>query len=287
MQSIEETARTVDEAINQALRKLQVKREDVEVAILEVTNRSRLFGFLGQPSATVRVTVKKQKEKEVPKVSAPSTAETEPVKEEPPLAEEPPPVVETEETGKESSAVNNLPEAAEQAEEAEPETASPAETVTTPSEFAHRACTFIGEVLLKMGMDATPEFRGEDERNVYVELVGNDLGILIGKHGMHLNALQYLVNVILTKDRGVRKKVILDGGGYRARRHQALVELAKSTAMKVKRKGTSIRLGHLRADERRVIHLALQDDPRVRTFSEGEEPNRTIVIAPAGKNEPK
>ncbi|NCO33164.1 MAG: KH domain-containing protein [Armatimonadetes bacterium] len=288
MQSIEETAKTVDEAVARALEKLQVSREDAEVAILEVTNRSRLFGFLGQPSATVRVTVKRKKEKRppvperelIPEPSVgpeqPSTDETDPFEDD---------VVEVEVEADDAAEDERVYEDAEPEYSKVDDVESAPLTMGPPSEYAENACAFITDILSKMDVDASPEFRGEDERNVYIQLVGEDLGILIGKHGAHIDALQYLVNVILSKDPSLRKRVVLDGGGYRERREAALVDLARSTAARVKRTGASIRLAHLRADERRIVHMSLQDDHSVRTYSEGDEPDRGLVIASARKGE--
>lgn len=273
MNSIEQTAKTLDEAVALALEALGVTRDEAEVAIIEVTNKSGLFGFLGQPSATVRVTVKEKKPAAQPPAAEASPARAVPAAES----------HYQEDAG--AGTVEDLPlECSDDLADAFDAVSVPTPAETT-SDFSEEACDLVQDILEKMNVEADAVIVGEDDSSVSIELHGPDLGILIGKRGMHLNSFQYLVNVILGKGSREHRKVVLDGGNYRERREQALTHLAHTTAEKAKRRGRGIRLTRLRADERRLIHVALQDDPTVETYSEGFEPNRSIIIAPAGQAE--
>ena len=112
-------------------------------------------------------------------------------------------------------------------------------------------------------------------------LAGEDLGILIGKHGQTLDSLQYLTN--LAANRGVsegRVRIIIDIENYRSRREETLTRLAGHLAEKACRIGDEVHLEPMNRHERKIIHMALQDNRRVTTFSAGDEPRRYVVIAP-------
>ena len=108
---------------------------------------------------------------------------------------------------------------------------------------------------------------------------GNDLGILIGKHGQTLDALQYLTNLTANRDSDSKVRIVLDVEDYRQRRTETLNRLAARLADTVKRRGEKVVLEPMSPNERKIIHMALQDDNRITTYSEGEEPYRKIVIA--------
>ncbi|MCX7779376.1 MAG: protein jag [Negativicutes bacterium] len=117
------------------------------------------------------------------------------------------------------------------------------------------------------------------EDHVVLNLRGNDLGVLIGKHGQTLDALQYLVNLAANKDADTRVRIVLDVENYRKRRAATLTQLAERLADRVKRRGERVVLEPMSPHERKIIHMALQQDPRISTYSEGEEPFRKVVIA--------
>ncbi|EGO65076.1 RNA-binding cell elongation regulator Jag/EloR [Acetonema longum] len=119
----------------------------------------------------------------------------------------------------------------------------------------------------------------KDEDGLVLNIHGNNLGILIGKHGQTLDALQYLTNMAANKDAGERVKIVLDVEDYRKRRAETLTSLAIRLANQVKRRGEKVVLEPMSPLERKIIHMALQDDPRVTTYSEGEEPYRKVIIA--------
>lgn len=120
----------------------------------------------------------------------------------------------------------------------------------------------------------------ENGQIINVNMQGPDLGVLIGRRGETLDALQYLVNLAVNKNLEKRQKIILDVEGYRYRREDTLQKLAQRLADKARRRGKSVVLEPMNAQERRIIHTALQKRDDIYTFSEGEEPYRKIVIAP-------
>ena len=123
--------------------------------------------------------------------------------------------------------------------------------------------------------------RREDEEGTVYELVGERLGILIGKHGQTLDALQYLANLSANKDHSDgHARIILDIEGYRSRREDTLMRLAGHLAEKACRIGQEVHLEPMNRHERKIIHTALQDNRKVSTYSAGEEPRRYVVIVP-------
>ena len=138
---------------------------------------------------------------------------------------------------------------------------------------------FLNDVFHAMGMDVEIVINlSEDQKNVDVELKGNDMGVLIGKRGQTLDSLQYLTNLALGKQVNEFVKVKIDTEDYRRRRKETLENLAKNIAYKVKRTKRPISLEPMNPFERRVIHSALQSDRYVNTHSEGEEPYRHVVV---------
>jgi len=137
---------------------------------------------------------------------------------------------------------------------------------------------FLREVTLHIGLDVRVE-TNKKGRFLYADLFGDNMGILIGKHGATLDALQYVTNLAMGR-KGVKDtSVVIDTESYRKRRKDTLESLARSLARKVKDKRQSIKLEPMSRFERHVIHTALQNDKQVRTFSEGNEPYRHVVIA--------
>lgn len=134
------------------------------------------------------------------------------------------------------------------------------------------------------GLTADIEF---EERNDHVRyhIEGPDMGVLIGRRGSTLNALQFLVGVINARKKLVDYRVVIDVESYRDRREKQLLDLAKKTATRAVREGREIALSPMSAAERRVVHLALSERDDVSTFSEGEDPDRCVVVAPAGDDD--
>lgn len=140
-----------------------------------------------------------------------------------------------------------------------------------------RSCHFVNEILDKMELDLIPELTEDG----IVNLVGEDAGVVIGRYGETLKALEYITNLVCHDDMSTRR-VRFDCGGYRARREQTLKRLAESIAREAKRKGTPVSLEPMSSWERRLIHIALRDDKDVETRSIGEEPMRRVLVCPVG-----
>ncbi len=143
-----------------------------------------------------------------------------------------------------------------------------------------KAVEFLNQVFEAMKLMVTIETSYDEvEKEMSINLVGDDMGILIGKRGQTLDSLQYLVGMVVNKDSEGYIRVKLDTENYRSRRKETLETLAKNIAYKVKRTKRSVSLEPMNPYERRIIHAALQNDKYVTTRSEGEEPFRHVVIA--------
>jgi spoIIIJ-associated protein len=122
----------------------------------------------------------------------------------------------------------------------------------------------------------------EDEETLTATLSGPDLGLVIGKHGQTIDALQYLANAMLWRGEGTRKSVVVDAAGYRDRRRASLEQLAERAAGEARASGQPVSLEPMTAVERKIVHLYLQEREGVETASEGTEPNRYVVVRPVG-----
>ena len=141
------------------------------------------------------------------------------------------------------------------------------------------AKNFLKEVFDAMDLVVSVDAKYDEEnRNLDVELNGDEMGVLIGKRGQTLDSLQYLVSLVVNKDSEEYIRVKVDTEDYRRRRKETLENLAKNIAYKVKRTKKSVSLEPMNPYERRVIHSALQNDKYVTTHSEGEEPFRRVVV---------
>ena len=245
MKTVRITAKTVDEAVEEGLKKLGLSRAEAVIRVIEQPS-SGLFGLFNKKDAVVEVGA--------------AGSETEDA------AEEPGENVmggDTEEVltaKKEKRGREETPFSAEEQEEA-----------------AEEAKRFLTGVFKGMKMEVQLEKMVNEERILF-NLHGEGLGILIGKHGQTLDALQYLTNLAANKNFRHHYFVLLDVEDYRQRRRQTLESLAHRLADKVKRTGEEIRLEPMSAGDRRMIHLALQNDGAVSTESDGEAPYRCVVI---------
>jgi len=139
---------------------------------------------------------------------------------------------------------------------------------------------FVQTVVDLMGIEASVD-AGETPDRVNANISGDDLGLLIGRHGATIDALQHIAAIVVNGDRRERRQVVVDAEGYRERREVALKSLAERTAQTVARESASVTLQPMTAAERKVIHLHLKEHPRVETVSEGNEPFRAVVISPS------
>lgn len=153
--------------------------------------------------------------------------------------------------------------------------------VTAKEDIGQTAGLFLREMLVNMGVLAQVEiFRRQD--NTILNINGKDLGLLIGKHGQTLDAIQYLVNLSVNKNQIEKERIVVDVEGYRRRREETLRRLALRIADKVKREKKKHVLEPMSPQERRIIHATLQDFKDVMTYSEGEDPYRHVIISPEG-----
>lgn len=138
---------------------------------------------------------------------------------------------------------------------------------------------FLEKVFDNMNMDVTIDMKyNEEEKSVSINLIGGDMGVLIGKRGQTLDSLQHLVSLVINKHSEDYLRVKLDTENYRERRKETLENLAKNIAYKVKRTRRPVSLEPMNPYERRIIHATLQDDRYVVTKSEGEEPFRHVIV---------
>ena len=181
----------------------------------------------------------------------------------------------------EGAATENMPDQGELTLPAgsEAAAAAPAEE-GEPVDSAALARDLLDQILQAMSVPATVGVQRQPEGSLRLLVEGPEMGVVIGKHGATINALQYLVSLIVQKRAGERIRLVIDAEGYRSRREQALKEMARAYAQRVKETGHEAVLDALQSYERRIIHNSLTDDPDVFTYSEGEEPDRRVVISP-------
>lgn len=294
MATIEITAPSLDEAKKQAAEKLGVSVSSLKVTVLEESK-----GLFGKSQIRIQAEAKekavKGKEKAeaapAPAEEAPAPVEAKPAKAEKPVsggkkplfgkakevaAEEPVAEARPAKPTKESKA---KPKAKPEAEAAPAEEAVE-EVVATKSD-ADFAKKLLESVLKGAQLDANVASANLSGKYVNLVLDGKDSSYLVGKTGEVLNALQYLMNIAMSQQLGNGVRVVLDGNHFRERREKALTALATSIAEQVLERGEEAVLDALPAFERRIVHKALSEIDGVATYSEGEEPNRRVVIAPA------
>ena len=316
MKVYEYSARTIQEAIDHGLEELGVAISDVTVDVLEEGSKG-LFGLFGSRPAKVRLTMKeeettgdvarsiladammpdeaKPQKKEKPVPPKPDKAEKD-EKADKPAPKPRKPKAPKSEAAKPEDAKDEAPkEKAEPKKESKPKmprapkapkaAKEPAEQKEiVPAEQADRATAagraqeFLQEVTKLMGVNVAVAVKNDEEGNVRVNMEGDTLGILIGRRGETLDALQYLTSLQVNKGQEDYTRVTLDTEGYRAKREEALVRLANRMANRAQKTGRKVSLEPMNPYERRILHSALQDHPAVTTHSEGEEPNRHVVI---------
>ncbi|WP_066074215.1 RNA-binding cell elongation regulator Jag/EloR [Neobacillus soli] len=152
--------------------------------------------------------------------------------------------------------------------------------VTVIIDPIEEAKKFLTQVSLQMGAPVEIEVKREG-KHVHFLLTGEKIALLIGKRGQTLNSLQYLTQLVLNRFSNQYLTVILDAEDYRKRRSETLIQLAHRLALKVAKSGKDVALEPMPSYERKVIHAALSENKRIKTFSDGAEPHRFIVITPA------
>lgn len=190
--------------------------------------------------------------------------------------------------GRDAKVRVTVKEAAPEAAEApvEKTEAAPQEDAKAPADreeerqaAAAAAKAFLEEIFRAMGMDLLIEkFISRKDEEIILKIHGDGIGVLIGKHGQTLDALQYLTNLAGNRGRKNWNRIILDAENYRERRRETLERLARNLADRVKRTRKKAMLEPMNPYERKIVHMSLQNDPAVTTYSEGEEPYRKVVI---------
>lgn len=278
--SIRVSAKTVDDAITEALIQLGVTSDKLEYEVIEKGSA----GFLGigmkqaviearrkpeeaaeEPDITFDFSIdeKKEPEKEIKKDTK---KEKKDVKEQTELPKE---VVKEKAEERNNSETEEIEKASTKREIV---------TVRVTEEAKSAVEGFLADTLKAMGMEVELTSVIEEDGSLTVDMKGENMGILIGKRGQTLDSLQYLANRVANKHQDGYVRVKLDTENYRARREETLKHLAKNIAHKVKRNRRPVALEPMNPYERRIIHSALQSDPYVTTHSEGEEPYRKVVV---------
>jgi spoIIIJ-associated protein len=145
---------------------------------------------------------------------------------------------------------------------------------------ADAAVVAIQRILAGFGIEAAIDEYEGDDGEIILDIVGGDLAILIGRHGKTLDSLQTLVGAATSRQLGFRYPIVVDVEGYRGRRREKLEDMARRTADRAVRQGRPVKLRPMTSYERRLVHMALRDDKRVVTGSEGEDPARSVVVSP-------
>ena len=153
------------------------------------------------------------------------------------------------------------------------------ETEETPEE---RAEDFLRHILDSMELSADLNIESGEENTISIDITGDDMGILIGRRGETLSALQYLTSLAVNRHTEEYYRIVLDTENYKKRREETLKRLAKKLAGNAVRYRRNVTMEAMSPYERRIIHSELQNDPMVTTYSTGEEPNRKVVIAYKG-----
>ena len=263
--SIRVSAKTVDDAITEAMIQLGVTSDRLEYEVIEKGSS----GFLGIGMKQAVIEARRKPESE------PEVVEKEPFA----------PVEEIREEKAEEIAEPVKAEVKEEAPVVEKQEERPAEEPKKARELAEvqpqtveAVKTFLADTMKAMNMEVEIEISIDEDGALCADLRGEHMGILIGKRGQTLDSLQYLANRVANKHQDGYVRVKLDTENYRARREETLKHLAKNIAHKVKRNRRPVALEPMNPYERRIIHSALQSDPYVTTHSEGEEPYRKVVI---------
>ena len=290
MSAKEYTAKSVEEALEKALNEMMLTREDIHYEIVQQPSKGFL-GF-GQKDAVVRVSKKDAAETKVEAVEVKDvkTEEKAEVKAEIPV-QEPTPVVEVVVDDTEEQEVEvSFKEAFDTDIDEETEELDVAVAKADKKELYEAAeakgRAFLAKIFDEMKLDVVIDVK-ENGGYLVFDLQGENLGILIGRRGDTLDSLQFLLNLVINDKNNAKVKGIIDIENYRAKREETLIGLGHKLAAKARKTGQKVVLEPMNPQERRIIHMALQNDKRVTTYSEGEEPYRKVVIEPvAGAEKP-
>lgn len=310
MRSTVISAKTVEECVNKALDKLQANRNEVNIEVINEAKQGFL-GLFGAKDAVVRVSLKDDvKEKGTDDFvknilnSDSNSVETE-QKEDTKVVEDKKVVEEVEETksteddkeeiveksvkpvkpveaeeAKETEEAEEAVKSEETEETEEEQDTEPDVTIDRNDELFITSKNFLKQMIEDMGIDCDIESRTEGNMIKFNIMCSeeSDIGIIIGKRGETLDSLQYIVNLVTNRNSDTYIRVILDCNQYRSKRERSLQKLARRLADKAVQTGRDIKLEPMNPYERRIIHTYLQNDEKVNTFSQGNEPNRRVII---------
>ena len=285
--SIRVSAKTVEDAITEASIQLGITSDKLEYEVIE--KGSAGFLGIGMKQAVIEAWKKEDKEEEEFLKAVEETIRENPVKEyfakEDNVKEDDVKEHQAEEAAKKEEAVREEKTEKEEAsanakeEKSEPVSVKEKELLAKVEDETIRYVEqFVKDTLKAMDMDVEITSSIDKDGALYVDMKGENMGILIGKRGQTLDSLQYLANRVANKHQSGYVRVKLDTENYRARREETLKHLAKNIAHKVKRNRRPVILEPMNPYERRIIHSTLQSDPYVTTHSEGEEPYRKVVV---------
>ena len=316
MKMIESTAKTVEEAITAGLAELGASIGDVDIVVLEEGSKG-LFGLFGSRNARVKLIMKEEesdlfadmmqdkpakaekpaapKAEKAEKPAAPKAEKVEKTeKPAAPKAEKKPAAPKSEKKPAAPKAEKKPAPKAEKPEVKEEKKPLPPKAPVKPLEkpvvtmipndevvadsAAGKAQAFLKELTGLMGVEVDVAVGNDAEGNVFVSMTGDTLGILIGRRGETLDALQYLTSLKINRGQEGYTRVTLDTENYRAKREDTLMRLANRMANRAVKTGRKVSLEPMNPYERRIIHSALQANEAVDTHSEGDEPNRHVVI---------
>ena len=290
LKKIEKSAKNKEDALKLAAEEFGVAPEELSYTVERETGKG-LMGLLLGKEVTISAWITKDAEEEekIKKSALKRAAADETANGENPYAPKTEPLArdlapderkrkkKPSKTVKEPAKSANYKENAEQSEQQPPK--QPRRNREVTEESLKDAEFFATELIHKMGLtDAKLDVKNGGE-SIDIDVSGEKMGLLIGKRGDTLNAIQYLTSLYVNRSKNSYIKINIDTEGYRSKREETLVKLAKSLERRVIRDRESVSLETMSPNERRIIHSALQDSDSVRTFSVGEEPNRKIVVA--------
>ncbi|MDD3503261.1 MAG: protein jag [Eubacteriales bacterium] len=262
---VEKSAKTVQQAINDALDALGVTEDE---AVIEVLDEGESGGILGIGRKPARVRVSHAE------VEADDSNDMLPASD---YADD------DSDYSEDMNADVSDDEQADESE-AEPVYYGDDEYNDEPESQAESAAMdYVTDILRGIGIHGRISSYHQDG-NLHIDVSGHDCGAAIGRHGETLDAIQYLTSLVANKHSEEHLRVVVDIGGYRRRREQTLINIAERAASKVNRSGKQYRLDPMNPAERRIIHSALQGFEGITTFSEGVDPDRYVVVAPAERD---
>lgn len=276
LRKVEKSAKSLNEALTDAAEELGVKAEELDYEVIRETGKGLLGRLLTGKEVVISAWVKAEAEKEKPKAG-----------------KEKPAVKKTE-----NKAENISGKKADKVQESAKQESKPAENsgeeprapkssgrkiaTVVPADAVAQARDFVAELLRLMGFeDIKLNVKiGNNGSTIDIDVSGEKMGLLIGKRGETINSVQYLTGLYVNHGRNEYIKVNIDTENYRRKREETLVRLAHSLERRAIRENQSITLEPMNANERRIIHSALQNNPNITTYSVGNEPNRKVVVAP-------